>query len=225
MSSSLRRGALAATALAACALTLTACGAGSNAATLQVTPDSAAKQVGDIKVQAVNIITTQNGEGPVGVSARIFNEGRTAQKLEAVRIEGVDGRVKLSPPKGQDGLTVPAEGHLALGGKGHASATVPDAGTVSPGEMQRITFVFSDTGKVTLRAAVVPADHDGYAEYGPSSVPSPSGIPTGLPSPRPSAPTGSPTAGEQTTEPAAGETSATGTEGAESAESGSHAGH
>jgi hypothetical protein len=212
VSSSRRRGALAATALAAaCALTLTACGAGNNATTLKVHADSAGAQVGDIKVRAVNIITTQNGEGPVGVSARIFNQGRKAEKLQAVRIKGVTGRVRLSPPKGENSLTVPAHGVLALGGEGHASATVPDPGTVSAGEMQRITFVLSRTGEVSLRAAVVPADQDDYADYGPSSVPSPSGIPTGDPSPRPSAPTGSPTAGAETTAPAGG---ATATDGA-----------
>ena len=232
MSSSLRRGALAAAALAACAATLTACGAGSNAATLGVSPDSASKQVGDIKVQAVNIITTQNGEGPIGVSARIFNGGDSSQKLEAVRIKGVAGRVQLSPPEGRNSLSVPADGHLALGGEGHASATIPGAGKLSPGQMQRITFVFSETGKVSLRAAVVPADQDDYAKFGPSSVPSPSGIPTEDPSPRPSAPADSPSgsspAGEET-EPATGESSpespAAGAEDGTSDENGSHTGH
>ena len=220
MSSSLRRGTLAASALAACALTLSACGAGNNAATLQVEPDSAHEQVGPIKVQAVNIITTEGGEGPVGVSARIFNESRKPQTLEAIRIKGVDGRVKLSPPPGKDSLTVPAEGHLAIGGEGHASALVPDPGTVSAGEMQAITFVFSRTGKIELRAGVVPADQDGYAKYGPSALPTPSGAPTGAPSPRPGAPTGEPTGSPtgsptgtpapdgEATEPAAGETPA-----------------
>jgi hypothetical protein len=225
VSSSLRRGTLAASVLAACALTLTACGAGNNAATLQVQADSAATQVKDIKVQAVNIITTDGGDGPIGISARVFNDARTPETLEAIRIKGVDGRIKLSPPPGGKTLEVPAEGHLALGGKGHASALVPDSGTVSPGEMQRITFVLSRTGKVTLRAAVVPADQDGYANYGPSSRPTPSGLPTGNPSPRPGAPTGEPTgtptgtpAPGETTDPAAGESPATGAGDA-------HAGH
>ncbi|MFR9675967.1 DUF461 domain-containing protein [Streptomyces sp. TR06-5] len=196
MSSSLRRGALAATALAVCTATLTACGAGHSSATLQVSADNPGKQVGDIEVRAVNLITSEDGEGPLGLSARIFNNGDKAEKVEAVSIRGVSGRVKLSPPEDGKGLAVPADGVLAFGGKGNASASAPAPGSVKPGAMQRVTFVLSRTGRITLRAAVVPADHDGYPDFGPSTVPAPSGVPTGNPSPRPSAPSGSPAAGE-----------------------------
>ena len=46
MSSSLRRGTLAATALALSVPTLTACGAGNDAQTLEIKPDTAATRVG-----------------------------------------------------------------------------------------------------------------------------------------------------------------------------------
>ncbi|EST39372.1 hypothetical protein N566_02335 [Streptomycetaceae bacterium MP113-05] len=216
MSSSLRRGTLAATALAACTLTLAACGAGTDAATQLIEPDTARVQVGPIKIQAVNIITTDGGKGPVGVSARIFNNSDKPQTLEAVRIKGVDGRFRLSPPPGEDTMTVPAGGVLALGGKGHAAALAPEPGSITPGNLQPVTFVLSRTGKVELRADVVPAGQGNNAQYGPSAAPTPSGAPTGDPSPRPSGPsseptgsvTGSPTAGAETQEPAAGESPA-----------------
>ncbi|MEU3558403.1 DUF461 domain-containing protein, partial [Streptomyces fragilis] len=57
MSSSLRRGALAAAAIAFSIASLAACGAGNNAETLQIKPDLADITVGDIKVQNVAVLT------------------------------------------------------------------------------------------------------------------------------------------------------------------------
>ncbi|MFB7505704.1 DUF461 domain-containing protein, partial [Streptomyces broussonetiae] len=57
MSSSLRRGALAASAIVFSIASLAACGAGNDSQTLEIKPDNAATKVGNIKVQNALIIT------------------------------------------------------------------------------------------------------------------------------------------------------------------------
>ena len=122
MSSSLRRGTLAATALALSVATLTACAAGNDAQTLEIKPDNAATRVGTIKVQNANIVTDAQGSGQATVAVRIFNDGKKAQTLKGVAIKGQ--RAKLSPAKGERKLEIPAGGSLALGGKKNAAARV-----------------------------------------------------------------------------------------------------
>lgn len=187
MSSSIRRGTLAATALALAVVTLSACAAGNDAQSLQIKPDNAATSVGKIKVQNVAIVTPDSGEGPSAVTGRIFNEGSKDETLTAITVKGAGARVKLSPAKGEKELTVPAGGSLALGGKSNASAVLPSAGegAVQNGNAQRVSFDLSRTGKVSLRATVVPA-HGDYEEFGATVEPSPS-APSGSPSGSPSA--------------------------------------
>lgn len=209
MSSSIRRGTLAATALALAVLTLSACGAGKDAQTLEIKPDNAAATVGSIKVQNVNIITPDSGSGPAAVTGRIFNQGSKDETLTAIKVKGSGERVRLRPAEGEKALTVPAGGSLALGGEGNASALLPEAGTgaVRNGNAQGVTFDLSRTGNVSLRAAVVPA-HGDYKKFGPTVEPSPSttsGSPSGSPS-APSEPSESPSEGASESEsPAAGE--------------------
>ncbi|MFE9773903.1 DUF461 domain-containing protein [Streptomyces sp. NPDC005931] len=199
MSSSLRRGALAAAALAFSIASLSACAAGNNAQTLQIKPDNAATTVGDIEIQNAAVITQPDREstGPAAVTATLFNEGSTDQTLESVTVEGGES-VKLTPAKGGS-LTVPAGGSLVLGGKDNASAVLPSTGeAIQDGNAQKVTFTFSRTGDVSLRAFVYPAEHF-FSEWGPQEVPAAPGA-----SAEPSAETsGEPTEG------------ATGTPGAE----------
>ncbi|MEU0738151.1 DUF461 domain-containing protein [Streptomyces sp. NPDC006134] len=173
MSSSLRRGALAAAAIAFSILPLAACGAGNNAQTLEIKPDNAATTVGDIKVQNAIVITQPDHEstGPAAVSATVFNTGTTDQKLESITVEGAAKPVELKPAKGQKDLTVPAGGSLIIGGKDNASAILSDGrSAVQDGDAHKVTFTFSKTGDVSLRAFVVPAA--GYfSEWGPSDIP------------------------------------------------------
>ncbi|MFC4505511.1 MULTISPECIES: DUF461 domain-containing protein [Streptomyces] len=173
MSSSLRRGALAASALAFSIATLAACGAGNNSQTLEIKPDNAATSVGDIKIQNAIVITQPDpaGSGPVAVSATIFNTGRTDQTLDSIDVEGL-GSAKLSPAEGKGKLTVPAGGSVVIGGDGNASAVLEHSGEDSlDGNAQKTTFTLSDTGAVTLRAFVVPADSY-FSSWGPTDVPS-----------------------------------------------------
>ncbi|MFC4494614.1 DUF461 domain-containing protein [Streptomyces ovatisporus] len=186
MSSSIRRGTLAATALAFAVAALSACGAGKDAQTLEVKPDNAATTVGDVKIQNVNVVTSEDGAGPSAVTGRIFNGGTKDETLTSITVKGAGARVELSPAKGEKKLTVPAGGSLALGGKDNASAELPPsaASAVKNGNAQPVSFELSRTGKVTLRATVVPP-HGDYEKFGPSATPSP-GETSGSPSASPS---------------------------------------
>ncbi|MEU5532679.1 DUF461 domain-containing protein [Streptomyces sp. NPDC020362] len=173
MSSSLRRGALAASAIVFSIASLAACGAGNNSQTLEIQPDNAATSVGNIKVQNATIITQPDlkASGPAVVSATIFNQGKTDQTLQSITVAGGTGTVKLSPAKGQS-LTVPAHGSLILGGKGNASAVIASGReAVRDGNAQKVTFTLSETGPVNLRAFVVPATSY-FTGWGPSEIPS-----------------------------------------------------
>ncbi|WP_371670588.1 DUF461 domain-containing protein [Streptomyces sp. NBC_00289] len=172
MSSSLRRGALAAAATAFSIAALSACAAGTDAQTLEVKPDNAETAVGDIKIQNAIVITqpVTDSPGPAVVSATLFNTGSTPQTLDAVSVAG-DGSAKITPAKGKGKLTIPPGGHVILGGDGNASAALTDPGeAVRDGNAQKVTFTFSKTGDVSLRAFVVPADRY-FTTWGPSKVP------------------------------------------------------
>lgn len=213
MSSSLRRGALAAAALAFSITSLAACAAGNNAQTLEIKPDNAATSVGDIKIQNALVITQPDLEstGPAAISATLFNSGDKAQTLDAIKVDGAGKSAELKAAKGGS-LTIPAGGSLILGGKDNASAVLQSSReAVKDGDAQKITFTFSETGDVSLRAFVVPAEH--YFEgWGPSEVPAapettatPTGTPTGTPAGESGA---TPTGGASAT---SGETAGAGT--------------
>ncbi|MGW5328918.1 DUF461 domain-containing protein [Streptomyces sp. NPDC004014] len=173
MSSSLRRGALGAAAIAFSVASLAACGSGNDAQTLQVKPDNAATSVGSIKVQNATVITQPDltSTGPAVVSATIFNTGKTAETLQSIAVPGTGKTATLHPAKGQS-LTIPPMGSLILGGKDNASAVLQSSReAVRDGNAQKITFTFDKTGDVSLRAFVVPATSF-FSGWGPSEVPS-----------------------------------------------------
>ncbi|POX52701.1 DUF461 domain-containing protein [Streptomyces sp. Ru71] len=174
MSSSLRRGALAASVTALSIASLAACGAGNDSQTLQIKPDNAATSVGDIKIQNATVITQPDREstGPAAVSATLFNSSGTDQTLDAVKVEGSGQNVELKPVGGKGKVTVPAHGSVVIGGKGNASAILASGReAVQNGNVQKVTFTFSKTGDVTLAAFVVPATSY-FSDWGPSDVPS-----------------------------------------------------
>jgi len=173
VSSSLRRGALAAAAIAFSIASLAACGAGNDAQTLQIRPDNAETKVGDIKIQNAVVVTQPDLEatGPAVISATVFNNGRTAQTLDSITVDGTGKTAMLSPAKGKGKLTVPAGGSVVIGGKDNASAVLPSSReAVKDGNAQKITFSFSKTGAVSLRAFVVPAESY-FSKWGPSELP------------------------------------------------------
>lgn len=182
MSRSLRRGVLAATVLSLSIATLSACGAGNDAATLQVKPDNAATSAGDIKIQNASVVTQPelDAKGPAVVTATVFNNGTKDQKLTAISVDGTGQSAKLSPSSGggSGAITVPAGGSVVIGGQDNAAAVLPSGReAVQDGNVQTLTFAFSSTGKVKIASFVVPAKN--YFEgYGPSQVPKPSGSAT-----------------------------------------------
>ncbi|MFJ7998740.1 DUF461 domain-containing protein [Streptomyces sp. NPDC096310] len=183
MSRSLRRGALAATALVFSLAPLTACGAGNNAQTLGVKPDNAATSVDKISLQNITVVTQPEAgaEGPAVVTGTVFNSDTSAQTLDSVKLPGTSATVKLAPAKGSGPVTVPALGSLQLGGSGNASAVIENGREAAKnGDAQKVVFSFSKTGEVALRAFVFPSDSY-FKGVGPSS--SPSATPGGSSSP------------------------------------------
>jgi hypothetical protein len=103
------------------------------------------------------------------ISATLFNNGTHAQTLDSVTVAGKSAALK--PAKGSGKLTVPAGGQLILGGKGNASAVLASSReAVQDGNAQKVTFSFSQTGDVSLKAFVVPAESY-FSKWGPSDVP------------------------------------------------------
>ncbi|WP_066949696.1 DUF461 domain-containing protein [Streptomyces lushanensis] len=176
MSRSLRRGVLAASALVFSLAPLTACGAGSNAQTLGVKPDSAATSVGDISIQNATVVTQPeaDAEGPAVVTGTVFNSGRSGQTLDSITLPGTTAEVRLSSATGSGPVTVPAGGSVQLGGEGNASAVIENGREAAKnGDAQQVVFTFSETGDVGLRAFVFPSNSY-FKGVGPSALPSPS---------------------------------------------------
>ncbi|MFF1394665.1 DUF461 domain-containing protein [Streptomyces sp. NPDC058287] len=173
MSSSLRRGALAAAALAFSIASLAACGAGNNAQTLEVKPDNAETSVGDIRIQNATVITQPDlkSTGPAVVTATLFNNGSKPQTLDSIALDGVGKKAELSAADGKGTVTIPAGGSLVLGGKGNASAQLPNSRTADlDGDVKALTFTFSTTGAVKIQSFVVPAESY-FKKWGPSEIP------------------------------------------------------
>ncbi|MFE6223680.1 DUF461 domain-containing protein [Streptomyces sp. NPDC057854] len=177
MSRSLRRGALAATAIVFSIAALSACGAGNDAQTLQIRPDNAAVTVDDVKIQNAVVITqpTAGAKGPAVVAATVFNNGRAPQTLESISLPGSNAPVALKSAKGSGPVVVPAGGSVVIGGTGNATATIENGHEAAKnGDAQKVTFTFSKTGDVSLEAFVVPSTSY-YKDFGPSEVPLPPG--------------------------------------------------
>ncbi|MFF0729764.1 hypothetical protein [Streptomyces sp. NPDC004134] len=180
-SSSIRRGTLAATALALSLAALTACGAGNNAETLKINPDNARVTAGSIKIQNAVVITpADEADGPAAVSARIFNNGDRDQTLDRLTLADGGQELELSGENGRGGVVVPAGGSVMLGGEGHASAVLPDGHDAGHGATKKLAFEFSQEGEVRLAAFIV-ADDGEYAPW--AATPTPTPVETGTSSP------------------------------------------
>ncbi|MEW5629370.1 DUF461 domain-containing protein [Streptomyces hydrogenans] len=175
MSRSLRRGALAATAVVFSIAALSACGAGNDAQTLGVRPDNAAVTVDDVKIQNALVITqpTPGAKGPAVVSATVFNNGSAQQTLESISLPGSNAAVVLKPAKGTGPVVVPAGGSVVIGGEGNATATIENGHEAAKnGDAQKVVFKLSETGDVALSAFVVPSTSY-FKDFGPSEIPLP----------------------------------------------------
>ncbi|MGW0879749.1 DUF461 domain-containing protein [Streptomyces sp. NPDC002671] len=171
MSSSLRRGALAASAIVFSIASLAACGAGSDSQTLEIKPDNAAVSIGNIKIQNALVITQPDlkSTGPAVISATIFNSGKDPETLQSISVGSTSAELKAA--KGQS-LSIPAHGSLIIGGQGNASAVLASGReAVQDGNVQKVTFTLSTSGAVNLQAFVVPATSY-FSKWGPSNIPS-----------------------------------------------------
>ncbi|MFF9148443.1 DUF461 domain-containing protein [Streptomyces sp. NPDC055051] len=175
MSRSLRRGALAATAVVFSIAALSACGAGNDAQTLGVKPDNAAVTVDDVKIQNALVITqpTPGAKGPAVVSATVFNNGRAPQTLQSIALPGSNAAVVLKAAQGTGPIVVPAGGSVVIGGAGNASATIENGHEAAKnGDAQKVVFKLSETGDVSLEAFVVPSTSY-FKDFGPTEIPLP----------------------------------------------------
>jgi copper(I)-binding protein len=185
VSRSYRSGALAAV-LALSITPLAACGAGMDAQTQQVKPNTVMATSDNISVQNAVIVTDPAKPGPAAITARIFNNGQSAQQLTAVSVPGLSQSVQLTDTSGKTGpLTIPAGGTIALGGPGNPTALVQNSQSViKNGNVQNVVFTFSSAGQISFAPNVVPALHY-FQGYGPASSTAPT-PPSGSPSATPS---------------------------------------
>ncbi len=189
-SSSIRRGTLAATALALSLAVLTACGAGNNAETLKINPDNARVVAGDIRIQNAVVITSpEETGGPAAVSARIFNNGDRDQTLDRLTLTRGGQELELAGADGRGGVVVPGGGSVMLGGEGNASAVLPDGDEAVDGTAQKLAFEFSEEGEVRISAFVV-SDEGQYADFAATESPSPLETATSTPDAEPGADAG-----------------------------------
>ncbi|MDN3296366.1 DUF461 domain-containing protein [Streptomyces ficellus] len=201
MSRSIRRGVLAATAIVFSIVSVTACSAGQNAASLEIKPENAFTSLGNIRLQNVTVLTqSQSGaQGSAVVSATLFNNGSRDETLRGIQLPGTDATVKLTPANGSGQVTIPANGFVILGGEGNASAVIQNGRAVAEdlGGTREVVFQLSETGDVKLNAIVTLAT--GYFEgYGPSQRPKePTGSPTGSPTRSPAQDAGAPAGSTQ----------------------------
>ncbi|MFE0423377.1 hypothetical protein [Streptomyces sp. NPDC058953] len=153
---------------------LTACGAGNNAESLGIKPDTATASVDNIAIQNANVITQEKAgqAGPAVVSATIFNSGRSDQTLDSITLSDGAGTVKLTAASGSGPVTVPAQGSIVIGGKGNASAVVEDGTALAKnvGGVQEVVFRLSKTGDVRLQALIAANSAD-YKDFGPTNPP------------------------------------------------------
>lgn len=213
MSRSLRRGALAATAIVFSIAALSACGAGNDAQTLGIRPDNAAVTVDNVKIQNALVITQPEPgvKGPAVVSATVFNNDDLPQTLDSISLPGSSASVKLKAAEGTGPITVPAGGSVVIGGAGNASAVIENGSEAArAGDAQRVVFKLSKTGDVSINAFVVPATSY-FKDFGPTVVPAPPGTkPSASASPSGEAEHGAEHGGEASGEPSGGASHAAG---------------
>ncbi|MFX4291542.1 hypothetical protein [Streptomyces bohaiensis] len=176
MSSSLRRGGLAATAVFTLIPLTAACGAGLNAETNLVQPPNASRQIDDVKIESVNVVLSE--DGPAAVTGRIFNDSTEPLTLISITLPGSGEEFELVPVEGESTVEIPAKGSIGLGGEGNVGAFVTDAEAagVVLGNAQALVFDIQEVGAAELRATVVPmVGVDGafahYELWGPDGVP------------------------------------------------------
>lgn len=142
-------------------LTLSACGTSFGAQTNQVyQPAVGANERGDVETH--NTLLVENGDGSATLSAGLVNNLDAEQTLTKVAITTEDDKtLTITSPDAP--LSLESNELTTLGGVTPSSVFVVTAGA-EPGAYVTITYTFSDSGPLTVRAPVVSrAEH--AAEY------------------------------------------------------------
>ncbi|OPC81701.1 hypothetical protein B4N89_12765 [Embleya scabrispora] len=204
MSRSLRRGALAAT--VAVVLPLAAgCASGKEAETSKVKPDTANTAFGSLKIQNIQLVTSDPGKNLVALGGALFNEGSAPETITKVTVDGA-GQALGGP------LTIPAGGAAYLVDRPQGMAAddpqgrvylgplvFPNAAKVEAGSFRRVTFAFGTAGETSLDVSVhAPSGYFAQLKPTPAFTPPPPAPPTS------SAPTTAPPNTAPATAPAGG---------------------
>ncbi|MFJ9519625.1 DUF461 domain-containing protein [Kitasatospora sp. NPDC101801] len=175
MSRSLRRGAIAAIALAAI-LPLSACAAGNSPDTLQIKPDNAATSIGDtLKLNNIVVVTADGASsehaGPAQLTVNISNTGSSAETLQSITVgEGATATFADAKGAALSEIVIPAGSAVLIGGEGQPVAKVASA-KLEVGGFAPAAFSFAKAGKVATEAQVHSAKGM-YEDFGPTANPS-----------------------------------------------------
>ena len=199
MSRSLRRGALAAAAIAFSIASLAACGAGNNAQTLEVKPDNAAttrRRHQDPERDRRHPARGRSRRARPSSPRRSSTTARTEQTLDAITVPGAgDRRAHARQGHGHRSPSRPAA-RVILGGEGNASAVIARRPRGRQGRRRPAGHLQASARPATssLRAFVVPAEQL-LRGLGPERRPDAAAGAAAAERLRPPAPSGTPAAG------------------------------
>ena len=199
------RGLSVCTVLIGAALCAAGCGAGFNASSQRVVPNSGSALIGGLRINGAVVVmdpATRDAE----VVAAVANTGSGPDRLVSVTAGGSSATVRpatsTSPLDALPGVGVTVAGNTAIipsgsavsfGQPGRPSLRISDSSMV-PGHFTRVEFGFAGGGQTSLNVLVMPNTglFDSY-NLGPtaSATPSQSASPSAGPSPSPRSRTGS----------------------------------
>ncbi|WP_436787551.1 hypothetical protein [Yinghuangia sp. YIM S10712] len=150
---------------------LSGCGAGPDAETLQIRPDTPETALGGLKLQNIALVTGPVGEGgPLAVVAYVYNGGTEVDRLERISVNELPLDAAITPAPSTPELRILPGQALQIGGEGNTAAVLPNADNIiKAGDTRLVTFGFARSGEVTLWVPVVPATGS-YAGYGPAAA-------------------------------------------------------
>lgn len=154
-----------------------ACGAGFDAASTQVKPDSGHGALGTLKVNNVWVIVDPNTNNAEVIGA-VSNTGSTDVSWPDVQVGGAPAQIVAGGASGSaaaGGSGAPAQGAAHTIGAGQTAYFGQpgqpqiefSAAGLTLGDLTRVTFSFGDTGTVTIPAQIEPNTGE-FADYNPN---------------------------------------------------------
>jgi hypothetical protein len=187
-------------------LACTACGAGFNAASLDMTPRSGAARIGDLRINNVWVVmdpATRNAE----IIGAVANSGRRSQsdQLLSVTADGMPATIRPATPAAvaaalpNDGVsvtgntvTIAGGSTVAFGRPGRPDLEISDA-PFTLGHLTRVELDFAKAGRTTVTALTMPPtglfaaynpnENDENSTVGPKPSPTTKPIASTTPSP------------------------------------------